>query len=119
MFGGLDGTWPNARSAASATVPAAAPRSTSRRVRSLAGDMSQPRVDSMTDRSGNAFHDFEKAGWERAAAYYGDAFGALTAQTAQALLDAAALRAKARVLDVACGPGFITAAAAAESLADV
>ena len=27
-----------------------------------------------------AFHEFEHAGWERAAEFYGDAFGALTAQ---------------------------------------
>jgi hypothetical protein len=27
-----------------------------------------------------AFHDFEHAGWERAAAFYGDTFGGLTAQ---------------------------------------
>ena len=29
----------------------------------------------------DAFHDFEHAGWERAAELYGDAFGGLTAQT--------------------------------------
>ncbi|HEV3141397.1 MAG TPA: class I SAM-dependent methyltransferase, partial [Vicinamibacterales bacterium] len=65
-----------------------------------------------------AFHDFERAGWERAAEFYGDAFGALTVQTADALLDAANGRAGARTLDVACGPGFIAAAAAARG-ADV
>ena len=60
----------------------------------------------------DAFHDFEHAGWERAAAFYADAFGALTAQTAGALLDAAGAEPGTRLLDVACGPGFIAGAAA-------
>ena len=60
-----------------------------------------------------AFHEFEQSGWERAAAFYGDAFGALTAQTTEPLLDAAGVSAGTRVLDVASGPGFIAGAAAA------
>src|SRR5437867_2799225 len=58
------------------------------------------------------FHDFEQAGWQRAAAHYSDAFGGLTAQTADALLDAAGVSSATRLLDVATGPGFIAAAAA-------
>jgi SAM-dependent methyltransferase len=65
-----------------------------------------------------AFHEFERAGWERAAEFYGDAFGALTIQTAEPLLDAVAVRTGIRLLDVACGPGFVAAAAAARG-ADV
>jgi SAM-dependent methyltransferase len=64
---------------------------------------------SMTD----AFRDFEHAGWERASAHYSDAFGSLTPQLADALLDAAGVTAGSRVLDVCTGPGFIAAAAAA------
>jgi SAM-dependent methyltransferase len=60
-----------------------------------------------------AFHDFEHAGWERAAGFYGSAFGELTAQTAGPLLDAVSVTAGTRVLDVATGPGFIAGAAAA------
>ena len=60
-----------------------------------------------------AFHDFEHAGWERAAECYGSAFGGLTAQTAGPLLDAVGATAGTRLLDVASGPGFITSAAAA------
>ena len=59
------------------------------------------------------FHDFEHAGWERASAHYDKAFGALTLQTADALLDAAGVSAGAEVLDVATGPGPIASAAAA------
>jgi SAM-dependent methyltransferase len=59
-----------------------------------------------------AFHDFEHAGWEQAAEHYADAFGNLTTQTAEPLLDAVRAGAATRLLDVACGPGFIAAAAA-------
>lgn len=62
--------------------------------------------------STSAFHEFEHAGWEKAAEYYVDAFAPLTRQTAAPLLDAVCARAGTRMLDVACGPGFITAAAA-------
>jgi SAM-dependent methyltransferase len=65
----------------------------------------QPSVDA-------SFHDFELAGWERAAEHYGDAFGSLTAQTIQPLLKAAGVTARTRVLDVATGPGGVAAAAA-------
>jgi SAM-dependent methyltransferase len=59
-----------------------------------------------------AFHDFEHAGWERAAEHYADAFGNLTLQTAVPLLDAVNAGAGTRLLDVACGPGFVSGAAA-------
>ena len=59
-----------------------------------------------------AFQEFEHDGWERAAEFYGDAFGALTVQTAAALLDAVGAADGTRLLDVASGPGFIAAAAA-------
>ena len=65
-----------------------------------------------------AFHDFEHAGWQRAAEPYGDAFGLLTIQAAAPLLDAVNVRAGTRLLDVATGPGLIAAAAAARG-ADV
>ena len=60
-----------------------------------------------------AFHEFERSGWERASAYYDEAFGALTRQTADALLDAAGVSTGTRLLDVATGPGPIASAAAA------
>jgi ubiquinone/menaquinone biosynthesis C-methylase UbiE len=65
------------------------------------------------DPNPHPFHEFERSGWERASAHYDDAFGALTRQTADALLDAAAVLAGAEVLDVATGPGPIASAAAA------
>ena len=65
-----------------------------------------------------AFHEFERAGWERAARFYVDSFGPLTIQAAPSLLDAVGAGRGTRVLDVACGPGFVAAAAAARG-ADV
>jgi ubiquinone/menaquinone biosynthesis C-methylase UbiE len=59
------------------------------------------------------FHRFEQTGWERAAEFYGDAFGGLTAQTAGPMLDAVGVSRGTRLLDVATGPGFVAAAAAA------
>src|SRR5262245_52112537 len=58
-----------------------------------------------------AFHDFEHAGWERAAAYYQATFGTLTLQTVDALLDAAGVQAGTNLLDVATGPGYVAGTA--------
>ena len=69
--------------------------------------MTSPEIDPV------AFHDFEQHGWQRAAAYYSHTFGTLTAQTTEALLDAAGVKAGLRVLDVATGPGYVAGAAAA------
>ncbi|HSD88846.1 MAG TPA: methyltransferase domain-containing protein [Kofleriaceae bacterium] len=60
----------------------------------------------------NAFHEFERSGWQRAAAHYAGTFGAVTAQAAEPLLDAARVTSGSRVLDVATGPGYVAAAAA-------
>jgi ubiquinone/menaquinone biosynthesis C-methylase UbiE len=59
------------------------------------------------------FREFERAGWEKLPARYHDAFGALTTQTIEPLLDAVAARKGIRLLDVASGPGYVAAAAAA------
>ena len=59
------------------------------------------------------FHSFEQSGWQRAADRYGDAFGGLTSQTIPRLLAAANVSSGTRLLDVASGPGYVAAAAAA------
>ena len=61
------------------------------------------------------FHDFEQAGWERVAAEYDRRFGELTSQSVGPLLDAVGAGAGVRLLDVACGPGYVAAAAARRS----
>ncbi len=59
----------------------------------------------------DAIRTFEHAGWEKAAGRYVDSFATATRQFIPGLLDAAAVRAGWSVLDVACGPGFVTSAA--------
>ena len=58
-----------------------------------------------------AFKDFEHAGWEEAAANYHGLFGAITVQAAEPLLDAVGTKEGVRILDVACGPAQVSAAA--------
>jgi ubiquinone/menaquinone biosynthesis C-methylase UbiE len=60
-----------------------------------------------------SFRDFEQTGWERAAEFYGDTFGNLTSQTAEPILDAVNAAPGTQMIDVACGPGYVAAAAAA------
>jgi SAM-dependent methyltransferase len=62
--------------------------------------------------SSGAFHEFERAGWEKAATEYDRRFGELTMQSIGPLLDAAGAAPGLRLLDVACGPGYVAAAAA-------
>lgn len=62
-----------------------------------------------------AFHDFEHAGWQRASSDYHRHFIALTSQAIAPLLDAVgapSATAKSRMLDIACGPGYVAAEAA-------
>jgi len=72
-----------------------------------------------TDQSvdAEAFHAFEKSGWESNVSEYDAAFARLTTQAAGALLDAVKTRSGARLLDVATGPGYVAAAAAARGAA--
>ncbi|MEA2289844.1 MAG: hypothetical protein QOD55_1841 [Solirubrobacteraceae bacterium] len=65
------------------------------------------------DEHSQAFKDFEAAGWTANAGGYERLTGRITARVADALLDAAAVGPRTRVLDVGCGPGHLSAAAAA------
>jgi len=66
-----------------------------------------------TPRAHGSFRELEREGWNRLAANYGDFTGAFTPQAVQPLLDAVRVSAGMRVLDVACGPGYVAAAATA------
>jgi ubiquinone/menaquinone biosynthesis C-methylase UbiE len=57
------------------------------------------------------FRNFEHAGWEQIPNQYHCAFGELTSQAIEALLDAARVRKGTKLLDVACGPGYVSALA--------
>lgn len=62
-----------------------------------------------------AFHDFEHAGWQRAAGDYHRYFGALTSQSIAPLLDALGAPPRAnqsQLLDIAAGPGYVSVEAA-------
>ena len=59
-----------------------------------------------------AVRAFEHAGWQRAASSYGNSFAYATAPFVAPLLEAAEISPGQHVLDVACGPGYLAAAAA-------
>ncbi len=61
----------------------------------------------------SAFRQFEHKGWQEIASRYDGGFASVTTQSVTSLLDAARVAKGARVLDVACGPGYAAAAAAA------
>jgi SAM-dependent methyltransferase len=61
----------------------------------------------------DAFNAFEAAGWESKAAGYDQFFGRITGRVIEPLLDAAGVNSGTRVLDVATGPGYSAALAAA------
>ncbi len=83
----------------------------------------------MTQPDAHPYRDFEHAGWERAASAYADTFEAATRLFARPLLEAVGVHARMppqthpktqpqmhpqmHLLDVACGTGFVAAAAAA------
>jgi len=58
------------------------------------------------------FHAFELAGWESIPDNYHQAFGPLTVQTIEPLLDAVRVKKGIKLLDIASGPGYVAAAAA-------
>jgi SAM-dependent methyltransferase len=59
-----------------------------------------------------AFRQFEHEGWQKVASRYNDSFAPVTTQSIGPLLDAAHVGTGTRILDVACGPGYVTAGAA-------
>jgi len=63
------------------------------------------------------FIQAERQGWHDRAATYGDFTAQATLQIVPAMLDALRLRPGYRLLDVACGPGYVAGAAAALGVA--
>ena len=66
------------------------------------------------ERAFQPFKHFELRGWRNVAERYDSAFGSATGQAIGPMLDAARIGPGVRVLDVACGPGYVAAAAAAQ-----
>lgn len=65
-----------------------------------------------------AFSEFERKGWNTTAEVYDDNFGRHTTKYAAPLLDLAGITSSSTVLDLACGPGYLSATAHARG-ADV
>jgi len=59
-----------------------------------------------------AFREFEHAGWQSVVVQYDTAFGPLTTQAIEPLLDAVGAGRGIHLLDVAAGPGYVAVAAA-------
>ena len=60
----------------------------------------------------DAFDAFEAAGWKARAAEYDHYWAALTSRLSDPLLDAVGAGPGTRILDVACGPGYLAGRAA-------
>jgi len=60
----------------------------------------------------DAFSKFEHEGWERVANKYDSTWSSSTRQFIPPLLDAAEISSNLSILDVGCGPGYVSAAAA-------
>src|ERR1700746_3670216 len=58
----------------------------------------------------NDFARFEHEGWERVADKYDSVWSSLTRQFISSLLENASVSSEILVLDVACGPGYVSAA---------
>lgn len=67
-------------------------------------------MTNVTDKN-NAFSEFERSGWNSTASVYDSHFGKHTAKYCSALLDATNISSGFKVLDMACGPGYVSAAA--------
>ncbi len=65
----------------------------------------------------SAFLGFERAGWNRVAHLYDRVWAPITRQLAPALLRAARVGPGRRLLDLACGPGYVMALARTEGAA--
>lgn len=60
----------------------------------------------------HSFHEFEHSGWQGIPQRYHQAFGELTTQSIEPLLDTAGVQNGTKVIDIATGPGYVAAAAA-------
>ena len=60
----------------------------------------------------HSFKEQELAGWDAKARAYDDYAGRITAQVVEPLLDAASVVSRVKLLDIACGPGYLAGAGA-------
>jgi SAM-dependent methyltransferase len=79
----------------------------------MSGSVAPPDAGAGVTSDPEAVRAFEHAGWQRAAAEYDATFAPASAQFVEMLLEVAAVGAGTRLLDLCCGTGVATAAAAA------
>ena len=65
------------------------------------------------------FKTFERDGWQRQAPHYADHAGRMTVEAVAPLLEAIGARLGMRLLDICCGPGYLTAEATARGASAV
>ena len=71
----------------------------------------------VSEQASEAFKVFEKIGWDKQAEQYDSLVGQMTRQAVDALLNAVnATKSRARLLDVASGPGYVAAEATRRGL---
>ena len=75
--------------------------------------------DLETPEGADDFSRLEYRGWQRVASKYEQTWSGLTGNFVSPLLDAAGVTRGTRVLDVACGPGYVSEAAAARGAATI
>lgn len=56
-----------------------------------------------------SFKEFEQQGWEKVSDAYHECFGSITPKVALALVNSAMIKQNNKVLDIACGPGYVAA----------
>jgi ubiquinone/menaquinone biosynthesis C-methylase UbiE len=70
----------------------------------------------ISEQQKRAFKEFERAGWGKQAEHYDSFVGQMTRQAVAPLLAAVNAKSGARLLDVACGPGYVAAEATRRGL---
>lgn len=70
----------------------------------------------VSEQASEAFKEFEKIGWDKQAEHYDSLVGQMARQAVDALLNAVNARSRARLLDVASGPGCVAAEATRRGL---
>ena len=62
-----------------------------------------------------SFKEFEHQGWEKVADAYHEGFSRITAQVASTLVNHAMINQNDKILDIACGPGYVASLASEKS----
>jgi ubiquinone/menaquinone biosynthesis C-methylase UbiE len=70
----------------------------------------------ISEQQSEAFKEFERTGWAKTAEHYDSLVGQMTRQAVNALLAAVNAKSGSKLLDIACGPGYVAAEATLRGL---